>query len=247
MQEPQQPQQPTQQQQTQANTPPPTAPQRNYLVHIISITLVGIGILSGLLASRFYTGLFLPSFVGPKRSEFFKNDRVVPPGIGYNYIHNLGAFPEEIFSFSSQVQKIRIVGGRISTIPPKIAQLSNINTLEISNNNLKEVSPEIGSLANLQILILGGNDLNTIPPEVGNLTLLEELYLHDNNLESLPSEIGNLTNLRVLDLHLNSLTSIPDTIGNLRNLEVIYLGGNPLAQEDVTRLQNQLPETKVHF
>ena len=72
--------------------------------------------------------------------------------------------------------------------------------------------PEIANLTQLTSIDLNYNKLNSIPPEIGDLNNLTFLDLNGNPLDSIPSEIGNLNNLTTLNLSGNALSSIPPEI-----------------------------------
>jgi uncharacterized protein YjbI with pentapeptide repeats len=81
--------------------------------------------------------------------------------------------------------------------------LANLQELHLDNNLLSSIPPELGNLANLQILDLHDNRLTgSIPLELGNLANLEWLDLSANPLSgSIPPELGNLANLQTLYLY----------------------------------------------
>jgi internalin A len=93
-----------------------------------------------------------------------------------------------------------------------------LQVLWLDNNGLTSLPPEIGVLANLQWLSLSGTQLTALPPEIWRLTNLQVLILGGNQLTTLPAEIGRLSNLCFLDLYGNNLRSLPTTIGNLGSL-----------------------------
>ncbi|MDR3342371.1 MAG: AAA family ATPase [Treponema sp.] len=136
-------------------------------------------------------------------------------------------------------------------IPPKLAELTHITTLNLSENNLKELPdcigrltelkyldihrnnlrslPEaIGKLTELESLTLRGNELMTLPEAIGNLSSLKTLDISHNNLMALPETIGSLAVLQELDIRWNKLTALPETIGDLKALETLNLCGNEL-------------------
>ena len=116
----------------------------------------------------------------------------------------------------------------ITSVPPEIGNLVNLQFLNLSGNQLTSLPPEIGNLVNLQRLELGKNQLASLPPEIGNLVNLRSLSIWDNQLTSLPPEIGNLVNLEYLEASANQLTSLPSEFGNLVNLVTIGLMDNQL-------------------
>lgn len=139
------------------------------------------------------------------------------------------------------ITKLDLADCQLSSISPKIAQLTNLTSLYLNHNQLISIPPEIGNLSRLTNLYLHANRLTSIPPEIGNLTNLGELHLDNNQLASIPLEIGNLKNLRSLAVGHNQLTAFPPEIGNLTNLTSLYLNHNrltsiPLEIGNLTRL-----------
>ena len=72
--------------------------------------------------------------------------------------------------------------------------------LSLEKNQLTTLPPQIGQLTNLQRLHLQDNQLTTLPPGIGQLTNLTHLYLRQNQLTSLPPEIEQLPKLEILYL-----------------------------------------------
>ncbi len=138
----------------------------------------------------------------------------------------------------------------IKTIPPQIANLTNLIELDLAGNDLTELPPEIGSLQSLETLILGkwdeeneesmGNWLTTLPDEIANLTNLTELNLSYNQITEIPYAIANLTNLTGLNLSRNKIRKIPEAIANLTNLTSRDLSGNQITEipEAIANLTN---------
>jgi hypothetical protein len=140
---------------------------------------------------------------------------------------------EELLQVIEQAAKKRLTkldlsGYNLTSLPPEIAQLSNLRNLELSHNNLTALPPEITQLCNLKTLVFNGNSLRQLPPGIGELINLTELSLASNGLSMFPSEIGQLTNLTVLNLNHNRLTLLPSVIGRLTNLANLHLYRNEL-------------------
>ena len=64
---------------------------------------------------------------------------------------------------------------------------NTIIKLNISNNKLTTLPPEIGNLINLQVINCSGNNLTTLPPEIGNLINLQNFECSYNKLTTLPA------------------------------------------------------------
>ncbi len=118
------------------------------------------------------------------------------------------------------------------TIPPELAQLSDLEELSLSDNRLSGAIPsEFGQLFALEWLYLSSNDLSgEIPAELGSLSNLIRLDLQNNQLSGeIPSEIGQLFNLIWLDLENNQFSGgIPAELGQLSKLVRLRLSDNEL-------------------
>nr|KAF6502415.1 Ras suppressor protein 1 [Molossus molossus] len=103
-----------------------------------------------------------------------------------------------LFSLSHITQLV-LSHNKLTTVPPNIAELKNLEVLNFFNNQIEELPTQISSLQKLKHLNLGMNRLNTLPRGFGSLPALEVLDLTYNNLNenSLP---GNFFYLRNLDL-----------------------------------------------
>jgi Leucine-rich repeat (LRR) protein len=141
--------------------------------------------------------------------------------------HNLGkqwSLPANVqIGVDTQLERLLLIENSfIGNIPSWIAQLSRMQTLDLSRNNFQGALLEaMGNLSSLKYLNLRENDLTeTIPSSLGQLPQLEALILGNNKLKGeLPASIGNLRTLELLDVSSNELTSvIPSSFANLESL-----------------------------
>ncbi|HOC44124.1 MAG TPA: hypothetical protein PKJ99_14000 [Thermoanaerobaculales bacterium] len=113
-------------------------------------------------------------------------------------------------------------------VPPQIADLGNLGTLQLSDNSVTSLPPEIGSLSELRSVYLDGNPITSLPAEFWTLGVTD-LDLSRTQLGSLPAEIGQFTSLFSLYVEEMQLTALPETIGNLIHLYRLHAAGNNLA------------------
>ncbi|MCA1670976.1 MAG: GTPase, partial [Actinobacteria bacterium] len=86
------------------------------------------------------------------------------------------------------------------------------SSLDLSGLQLQTVPPAVADLTNLTTLYLYDNQLTTLPDTLGNLTNLTELSLHGNQLTTLPDWLADLTALDYLSVTENPLVSPPPEI-----------------------------------
>ncbi|CAI7845278.1 unnamed protein product, partial [Closterium sp. NIES-54] len=107
-------------------------------------------------------------------------------------------------------------------IPPSLAFLSRLTSLEMASNDLQGSIPE--SLGNLKALVkldLSSNRLSgSLSPMLGTLPFLHTLLLNNNSLQGvLPASLGGLWQIEMLDVAYNALSGvIPPALGTLPNL-----------------------------
>jgi len=141
--------------------------------------------------------------------------------------------PKEI-KYLTGLRKIKIIDGKIDTIPTTINKLTNLKKLYFSRNNLREIPIEICDLNNLHTLCVNDNKISIIPDKISKLTNLKELDFSSNKLSNIPQEIKHLTKLKRLLLNNNQITDIPLVIDNLFNLYELQLNDNRITKIDRT-------------
>uniref|UniRef100_A0A8R7V174 Disease resistance R13L4/SHOC-2-like LRR domain-containing protein n=2 Tax=Triticum urartu TaxID=4572 RepID=A0A8R7V174_TRIUA len=128
-------------------------------------------------------------------------------------------------------------GMGISEIPPEIARLQHLETLQVRFTWITELPCEIGDLQQLKTLVVSRNSkLAKLPMEIGDLQHLETLDLsYSNRITELPHEIGNLQNLENLNLNETHLRELPPEIGKLQHLKTLEVGW-----ASITRLGSEI-------
>ncbi|XP_042430872.1 probable LRR receptor-like serine/threonine-protein kinase At1g53440 isoform X2 [Zingiber officinale] len=131
-----------------------------------------------------------------------------------------------------QVTSILLKGQNLTgELPAEFANLTSLNTLDLTRNYLNGTIPVKWGTLRLTNLSLSGNRISgSIPEELGNIASLTELVLEANFLEgSIPESLGKLSNLTRLLLSSNNLTGeLPESLGNLHNLKDL-IDGNPIS------------------
>ena len=145
----------------------------------------------------------------------------------------LTSLPPEIANLTN-LTALYLSGNQLTSLPHEITKLTNLTRFDLSRNQLTSFPHEI---TNLIWLDLSGNKMTSLPPEIAKLTNLTRLDISGNQLTSLPHEITKLTKLTRFDLSRNQLTSFPHEITNLTALD---LSGNQLTSlpHEITKLTN---------
>ncbi|XP_031099903.1 leucine-rich repeat receptor-like serine/threonine-protein kinase BAM2 [Ipomoea triloba] len=124
--------------------------------------------------------------------------------------HLCGTLHHLNFTSFPSLTRFNITGNYFNgSIPPAIADLSDLVFLDLSNNEFDgKIPPQIGNLTELQHLDLSVNFISgVIPHQIGNLRReLEYLDLNGNDLSGvIPHQIGNLQKVWFLDIGHNNL------------------------------------------
>ena len=114
---------------------------------------------------------------------------------------------------------------KLTELPESLAQLTQLQSLDLSYNQLTALPEWLGQLPKLQRLVLSENQLSGLPESIDRLTQLEELELDGNRLKALPQSIRRLRSLTRLCLNENEMVELPEWIGELNKLTDLPIGG----------------------
>ena len=139
----------------------------------------------------------------------------------------LTALPDWLAQLT-QLQTLDLVGNRLTALPESLGQLTQLKTLDLGGNRLTALPESLGQLTQLQTVELDSNQLTTLPDWLGHLNQLQTLDLGGNRLTALPESLGQLTQLQKLYLGSTQLTTLPDWLGQLTQLQKLYLDNTQL-------------------
>ncbi|KAH9302098.1 hypothetical protein KI387_013681, partial [Taxus chinensis] len=110
-----------------------------------------------------------------------------------------------------------------------ISSSIRVSEINLSGRNLTgSIPPSLAQLTELTLMSLDNNHLTGALPNLSSLTKLERLYLHNNNLSgSVPDWISQLNNLRELVIENNNFSGVipQKVLDDQPSLEIRY-GGN---------------------
>ena len=157
-------------------------------------------------------------------------DRVI--GLNFRRYGLEGTIPPELADLTD-LEFLALPENRLTgPIPPELSSLPRLGALYLFHNRLTgSIPPELSRLSGLTHLELDTNLLTgPIPPELGDLNYLIELGLSGNQLSgTIPKELGRLSNLKQLSISNNQLRgNVPPELGDLTKLERLDLAGNQL-------------------
>ncbi len=146
-----------------------------------------------------------------------------------------GAIPPELANIT-QLFSLNLSGNNLTGgIPSALVSHANLGYLNVSDNALSGAVPHGWARKTgwkSHNLILSNNNFSgSIPAQLSQAGNIYRLKLDGNGLSgNIPSALGSITFLRELDLSGNGLSgSIPSTFSGLTNLEVLGLSGNGLS------------------
>lgn len=134
-----------------------------------------------------------------------------------------------------------ISGHRLTELPERIRELTELRELEIFEQDLYRLPEELFELSKLERLKIMTADLECIPASIGRLKNLRELSIQcassdrptpgyrtkpkeEISLKCIPPEIGNLEQLERLTIQYTSIHELPVELEKLEHLQVLDLG-----------------------
>ncbi|CAB9498828.1 Leucine Rich Repeat [Seminavis robusta] len=152
-----------------------------------------------------------------------------------------GNMPPEL-ALLSELRTIDLSGNLLTGfIPTSLGSLDKIEVLDVGHNFLGGQLPsELGTARSLLNILVWGNQLRgPIPSELGLLheTLLSLGFSNNRLNSSIPTELGALSKLQRLWILQNRLTGVlPSELGACRALQTLELAGNLLSGEIATQV-----------
>jgi Leucine-rich repeat (LRR) protein len=150
------------------------------------------------------------------------------------------SIPKSVFSLS-KLQVLDLSSNKnISGLSPLVAQLINLEELDLESNSLTEIPDEIGGLKKLKKVSLSYNKLTSFPGAILKLNELESLEIGNQQITELPKSLKELSNLKHLEIKSAGLKEINDAIGDLKSLETLDLERNELVaiSESISNCKN---------
>jgi Leucine-rich repeat (LRR) protein len=141
------------------------------------------------------------------------------------------AIPKDIFNIRN-LRVLHFIGSECDYLPQDC-------------KNITTIPPEINKLSNLEELYLIMNNIKTLPIEINSLKKLRILDL-SNNTSINVSNLDN-RNIEILNLNECNLTSLPKGIENMNNLKTLGIEGNNIRKEEILRLKTILPNCNIYY
>ena len=113
-------------------------------------------------------------------------------------------------------------------------------------NKSKSLPATLADLRNLEELDLGRNGIRSVPPQVASLRGLKKLSLDYNDIREVPAFVGELKNLRELSINANGGARLPQSLAGLKGLKV-FMGNNRLTLAEQKSLRARFPSAVFSF
>ncbi|EKZ0771927.1 MucBP domain-containing protein [Listeria monocytogenes] len=110
------------------------------------------------------------------------------------------------------IQELDIYGDA-SSIPDKISDYKNLNTILALNGTISEIPTSITKLTKLTRINVDNNNFQEFPMILLQMPSLSSIEINRNKIKEIPSEITTLSpHLGSLDVRYNELITLPDNI-----------------------------------
>lgn len=140
-----------------------------------------------------------------------------------------------------QTDWLYISGHRLTELPERIRELTELRELEIFEQDLYRLPEGLFELTKLECLKILSADLESIPASIARLKNLRELSIRcassdrpvpgyrskpkeEIRLNRIPPEIGELEQLEQLTIHYSSIRELPPELEQLKNLQFLDIG-----------------------
>ncbi len=139
------------------------------------------------------------------------------PPVRFDNLKDALNHPEDAF-------ELILANRNLRALSPKIAELPNLELLDISKNPLGELPDWLFALPSLRLLFADATGITRVPDALGSLTDLEVIILGGfDRFTALPPSLTSLRHLRILDLtDATHLAALPD-LTPLTELEALFL------------------------
>jgi Leucine-rich repeat (LRR) protein len=172
----------------------------------------------------------MPDWPGVKLNE---GGRVIEMSITNGTVSTVEwEIPAELAQLT-ELQTLQIVGSKLKgEIPEFLYNMINLSKIRLNTNNLTgALSEKLGQLTELTELYINGNKEfgGTIPQSIGQLTKLESINIAQTAIGGeIPQSLSQCTALKNFMAYSNKLSGeIPDFWEQLPNVGVLQLYGNP--------------------
>lgn len=119
-----------------------------------------------------------------------------------------------------QLEVLEIMQCPINDLPKELSELSKLSVLKCEETLLKTIPNCVFDCTNLTELSFTRSLIKSISPKIKQLQQLKKLYAHHSKLEVLPKELTKLSNLEELKLYGIPIQTLPKWIGDLKNLKL---------------------------
>ncbi|MEM7334211.1 MAG: COR domain-containing protein [Chloroflexota bacterium] len=137
----------------------------------------------------------------------------------------------------NQLEELNLSGLYLTEVPEAILELPQLKVLNLGHNGelsrsnyLTELPAWMAQLTHLQSIDLSYNRLTELPNWMTQFTNLQSLNLTRNKLLQLPSWIAQFSNLKTLNISFIGLSQLPDWLTQLKNLQFLDISSNGFTQ-----------------
>jgi Leucine-rich repeat (LRR) protein len=132
----------------------------------------------------------------------------------------------------------------------QIHSFENLRQLNLGNNQTPNLTIQFDKLTNLEVfgyIRQESVNLKKLCQDLASCKNLKTVHFSVNNISVLPEEILLLENLEELNLYDNKLITLPESIVKMKKLKEISLIDNPINEQQIKKIEEQMPQTKIIY
>jgi len=150
---------------------------------------------------------------------------------------SLDDLPAELANTKSWLKSLNLGYNAFAKLPPVLWKLENLETLVLFGTELADIPPDIAKLKKLRSLDIGNmKKMKEIPASVCKLDRVEYLRIGNGSIHKVPDAIGGMKSLRELELQSTQVRKLPPILFDMPSLKKVNVRWSKVDDATVEKL-----------